>query len=249
MKRLFTPERKRVIFFDMNQTLLDPDSAYNESFIEVLQEYTDRWFSVERDGIARQALAKFHSEYNSRAGSKKRTSASRLQLRQSSLAAALKPLPLPQEPSFIQSLLQRIDARAQQSPKLFPGVLDTLEYLAPRYRLAIISNGRREKQERHLTALGLDKFFPPEHLFTSQQKDKRKPHAAIFVHAMQAMKVTPKQALMVGNSWPNDVIGALRAGMDAIWLNPGHKDKSSLRKIGSKKVAVIRKLEQLTVLL
>ncbi|GIP33733.1 HAD family hydrolase [Paenibacillus sp. J2TS4] len=248
MKRLFTPEKKKVLFFDMNQTLLDPAATFNESFIEVIREYTDRW-SLQDNGMAEQILANYYSEYSSKARSKKRTSQSRLEIKQQCLAGALKPLPLPQHPSFIKSLLQQIEEKGQRSPKPYPGVSATLESLSAHYRLAIISNGRQEKHERNLVSMRLDRFIPLNHLFTSAHRDKRKPHSAIFLHALQEMNVTPKQAVMVGNSWNNDVLGAVRVGMDAIWLHRGHTEKSSLKKIGSRKVAVIRKLEQLQELL
>jgi FMN phosphatase YigB (HAD superfamily) len=43
MTPLNSLEHKKVIFFDMNRTLLDPQQAFRDSFLETLQEYTGRW--------------------------------------------------------------------------------------------------------------------------------------------------------------------------------------------------------------
>lgn len=47
-----------------------------------------------------------------------------------------------------------------------------------------------------------------------------KPDPALFRHALDALGVAPTEALMVGDSWARDVVGASGAGMRAAWLAP-----------------------------
>ena len=46
-----------------------------------------------------------------------------------------------------------------------------------------------------------------------------KPSPEAFHIVLAALKVNPGHTVMIGNSWDNDVMGANRSGMHAIWLN------------------------------
>ena len=48
----------------------------------------------------------------------------------------------------------------------------------------------------------------------------RKPDAAIFNHALEQLQVAPCEAVYVGDSYGHDVLGAERAGLRAILLDP-----------------------------
>jgi putative hydrolase of the HAD superfamily len=55
----------------------------------------------------------------------------------------------------------------------------------------------------------------------SSEVGKRKPHAAIFEHALRALDVRPEQALFVGDRLYEDVRGAADLGMrtvQALWF-------------------------------
>ncbi len=48
----------------------------------------------------------------------------------------------------------------------------------------------------------------------------RKPDAAMFEVALRSLKITPSEALFVGDDYFADVIGAHKVGMKTTWLNP-----------------------------
>ncbi|MGH7450534.1 MAG: HAD family hydrolase [bacterium] len=48
----------------------------------------------------------------------------------------------------------------------------------------------------------------------------RKPDAAMFEVALRSLKITPSEALFVGDDYFADVIGAHKVGMKTVWLNP-----------------------------
>ncbi|GIP38224.1 hypothetical protein J31TS4_15040 [Paenibacillus sp. J31TS4] len=242
MKRLYTPDAKKVLFLDMNQTLLDPVQTFRDSFADVLKEYTARW---DGEGFSPERLVDAYTAEWKKRSPKAGGVLLRERLRRQCLKLALQPLPMPVSERFAEAFLQKVKERGNEAPRLYPGVRDTLETLAKRYRLGIISNGRRERQERHLKLLGLDRWISPGGLFTSARKETRKPAPYLFRLALERMNAEPGEALMVGNSWAHDVVGAVRVGMDAVWLRADHPGKPAFRKLGTRKVAVIRRFEEL----
>ena len=56
-------------------------------------------------------------------------------------------------------------------------------------------------------------------LITSEECGVAKPDGAIFRCALERLDVAPGDAVMVGDSWDKDVIGATRMGIRAVWLN------------------------------
>lgn len=56
-------------------------------------------------------------------------------------------------------------------------------------------------------------------LVTSEDVGVAKPDPVIFYHTLQRCGITADAAIMVGDSWSNDIIGAHAAGLRAIWLN------------------------------
>jgi HAD superfamily hydrolase (TIGR01662 family) len=245
MKITYTPELKKVIFFDMNRTLIDPKQSFRDSFLEILEEYTGRW---QQDTFSpAQILQIYLEQWQKQRKSKTKSSLSPDQIRRKCLAQALQSLPIPNKERFVRIFWQQTKARQDKSPRLYADVRETLGRLLEKsYKLAVISNGSKAKQEQQLKLLNLQSLIPPNHLFSSQNGGVRKPNPQLFQHALQAMRVSSSQAVMVGDSWKNDIVGAVNSGMDAIWLRPTHDNKQSPhRKLGSRQVIVIRHFNQL----
>lgn len=96
------------------------------------------------------------------------------------------------------------------------GAHQVLESLSSSYRIALVSNypcsdSIRISAER----LGLARYF--ETIVVSAEVGRVKPHPAPFVAALQALDVSPEQAVYVGDNWLADVQGPKRLGMRAIW--------------------------------
>lgn len=95
---------------------------------------------------------------------------------------------------------------------LFDDVLPALSWLAERYPLVALSNGNAD-----LVKTGIDRYFRAG--ISASRFGVAKPDARIFVAAAQAAGVLPEQVLHVGDDAGHDVIGALLAGMQAVWVN------------------------------
>ncbi|MBN9236765.1 MULTISPECIES: HAD family hydrolase [Phyllobacteriaceae] len=92
-----------------------------------------------------------------------------------------------------------------------PHVHDTLEALASRYRLVLITKGDLFDQERKLAQSGLGDFFNAVEIVS----DKSRPtYERIFARHGDG----PERAMMVGNSLKSDVVPAIEAGSWGIFV-------------------------------
>jgi HAD superfamily hydrolase (TIGR01549 family) len=98
------------------------------------------------------------------------------------------------------------------------GHTEVLERLAARYRLALVSNFDHAVTARRILAdHGVTHFFST--IVISDECGRRKPHPAIFAAALQGVGVRAEQALFVGDSIADDVVGAHGVQLPVVWLN------------------------------
>jgi putative hydrolase of the HAD superfamily len=100
--------------------------------------------------------------------------------------------------------------------RVFPEVPAFLAESARRgLRLALVSNwdSRLETLCRELALTPAFKF-----ILYSAGAGVAKPNPDIFHQALRRMGAAPEEALHVGDSWDEDVLGARAAGLDAVWL-------------------------------
>ncbi len=119
--------------------------------------------------------------------------------------------------------------------RLFPETMSTLIHLkAQGYHLGVISNGITIKQYEKLVRLGLHHFF--DSVVTSQEAGVEKPNSTIFQMALNRMGCDAKNSVMIGNSFNDDILGAINAGMSAVYLTPQLKEpeKEYIEKSGIK---------------
>ena len=119
--------------------------------------------------------------------------------------------------TFCREALSRIPTKNHT----IPGAVELLEYLRPRYRMFILSNGFKELQSRKMQTAGIDKYF--DALILSDDIGVNKPHRKLFEHEMQTTASTPQESLMIGDMFDTDIIGAANFGIDSIYYNPKGK--------------------------
>ncbi|TCZ75290.1 HAD family hydrolase [Paenibacillus albiflavus] len=245
MSPSFVPNQKKVIFFDMNNTLVDRRKCFDSAFVSVLKDFTGRWSSEDTELNPQQALQNYKIEWSRHRKTTGKDFEAGDELRYNCLLKALEPYHFKVTPGFSKIFFKQIDDAEESFISLFPGVEETLRALSAKYTLAIISNGSRKRLEQNLNKLQLTRWIRDDWIFTSQQDGPRKPHPGLFETAMATTGTSPAQGLMIGNSWKNDIIGATRCGLDAIWIHPNHVKKISQRKIGKQKVVIIRSFRHL----
>ena len=129
---------------------------------------------------------------------------------------------------FGRAIFEALRMRIPESRPLFKDTLSTLAALQQRdFLLGVVTNriwGGQPFQE-DLQTLGLDNYFDLHKIAVSADLGVRKPNAAIFLHALNALNVAPENAAMVGDSLSADILGAQRLGIFAVW-----KPKPKVRK-------------------
>ena len=96
--------------------------------------------------------------------------------------------------------------------ELYDDALAALEFLAARFPVVAVSNGNADVQR-----VGLGRHFHAA--VGAHTAGVAKPDARIFAAAAQAAGVAPHEMLHVGDDTDMDVLGALDAGQQAVWLN------------------------------
>jgi putative hydrolase of the HAD superfamily len=110
---------------------------------------------------------------------------------------------------------------------LFPNALETLAYLQKeKYQMHIITNGFREVQHIKLREAGLAPFF--DIVVCSEDVGVNKPNPLVFNHALDRAGATKIKSVMIGDDYEVDYLGALSAGMKAIFFN--HRGVKKSRK-------------------
>lgn len=101
---------------------------------------------------------------------------------------------------------------------LFPDTVEILDYLTEkRYQLHLITNGFEKTQHSKLKNSGLDKYFIA--VITSEGSNSLKPHKEIFDYAFQKTNAAPEESIMLGDSIDVDILGAMNAGIDQVYVN------------------------------
>jgi putative hydrolase of the HAD superfamily len=102
---------------------------------------------------------------------------------------------------------------------LMPGARDVLEYCSGKYTLHIITNGFETTQQLKLQYTGIGKYF--SNMITSEKSNSLKPQREIFDCALQLAQATADLSIMIGDGLEIDVAGAMNAGWDQVYFNPG----------------------------
>ncbi len=110
---------------------------------------------------------------------------------------------------------------------LFPFALDTLTDLKKeKYNMHIITNGFKEVQHIKLRESGLTPFF--DVIVCSEEVGVTKPDPKVFLHSMERAGAVPQKSVMIGDDYQVDYMGALNAGMKAVFFN--HRGYHKVRK-------------------
>jgi len=118
------------------------------------------------------------------------------------------------------------------------GVREMLGKLDGRYRLVIGSNAGDSDAllvKAAMVRLGLDAPFAA--FFTPAELDgSRKPDPAFYLSLEQRLGVHHSELVMVGDSYHNDVAGAVKAGWRAVWYNPTGQTAPALAPLHSAEI-------------
>ena len=204
----------KAIFFDLDGTLCDSDTAWDLAVRETFQLFHKKVTDVTEDALVK-AWHNIHETLFERLDAGKCTMAA---VRDSRFHCLFNELNLPSS-ELPDELNDFLCTRYISNLRLYDdaAVLDEI----PTIHVGIITNGAHDEhtdsQLSKVNRLGLRKHI--QSLTISDEIGLRKPHSQIFKMACEKAGVLPREAIMVGDSIDNDIAGANHVNMTTIHIN------------------------------
>jgi len=225
----------RAVLFDLDGTLRHSNPGYNQTFVR----FARRLGAPELPGMAARAMRFLHyywaqspellSDLETYPGMQDAFWSNHA--RRALLAMGCTPEQAGHlAPGVSSSMLSEFDPEDWVPPDV-PQTLTTLKQAG--YRLAVVSNRSRSYDEL-LQSLGLDRYF--EFALAAGDYEAWKPEPQIFHLAVERLGVSASETLYVGDNYYADVIGAQRARLNPVLIDPENifpeADCPSIRSIG-----------------
>jgi YjjG family noncanonical pyrimidine nucleotidase len=126
--------------------------------------------------------------------------------------------------------------------ELIEDAAEVLQALAGQYRMAILTNGLQVVQHGRLARSVIRQHIAE--IIISEEIGFSKPAKEYFDVALARLgHPSRREALMIGDGWASDILGATQYGLDACWYNPGRKPRPSDCEL-TREIASLRELIQ-----
>lgn len=122
------------------------------------------------------------------------------------------------DPAYAVAVSDDFLERTTHKTKVIEGTFELLDYLKPKYRMHILSNGFREVQYKKIENSGLMPYF--DKIILSEDAEINKPNPKIFTYALVNTNSRRNETIMIGDSFEADISGAHKSRIDQIWFNP-----------------------------
>ena len=235
----------KAVFFDLDGTLCDSDTAWNIAQSETFQRLHKHYPHVSGEAIT-EAWTTVHQRLFQQLDAGKCAMA---EVRDSRFQCLFEELGLPID-KIMEELSDFFCSRYLTSLYLYDDVT-VLEELHT-YHVGIITNGAHDEhidsQLSKVRYLGLSERI--QSLTISGEIGVRKPRVEIFKVACERADVLPKEAVYIGDTIENDIVGANRVGMTSVFIN--RKSEAPIPKTADERpsytVANLHDVSELVVL-
>ena len=196
------------IFFDLDHTLWDFEANSKKTFsyifdrngldiefddfIEVYQPINHRYWKLFREDKVTKA-----------------------DLRYGRLKEAFLAIDFKSNDELIHLLSEEYITYLANHNALFENAIPVLDYLEPKYKMHIITNGFEEVQHRKLKNSNLLPYF--DQIITSEKVGVKKPNPKIFEYALNITGAHHAESMMIGDNFEADILGAKHMGMQVIF--------------------------------
>ena len=200
------------LFFDLDNTLWD-----FEQNSQMAMQKTLSHFNLKEKGIGFESFYDSYSTHNKQLWSEYREgNVIKKELKRLRFEQTFKELGITGIDPLEMNLFYLTEMPFQTN--LVEGAVELLDYLTLRgYHLFIITNGFREVQLKKIEVSGLQKYFTK--VYISENIKAPKPSQKIFEHAIKSSNAKKETSLMIGDDFQTDIVGALRFGIDTVWLD------------------------------
>jgi putative hydrolase of the HAD superfamily len=202
------------ILFDLDRTLWDFDTDTHNTIKEIFYDYGfdktigdfESWYRVYKTHNIR-----LWDEYGQ--GKIKKAV-----LRDTRFYLALKDFGIDDKQLGIE-FGQKFVKKTSDKTTLFPNVHEVLQYLANNgYQLHVVTNGFNEIQFKKLELTDIRKYFTK--IFTCEDIGYNKPHPKFFQYVISSLHSKKQEAIIVGDDFVSDILGAMKFGIDQIYFKP-----------------------------
>ena len=213
----------RVLFIDIDNTLLDFDGYVRETMKKGFQKFDLKPYTEEMFPVFRRINTELWQEIEEG----KLTLAELTKIRWSRILETLNIDfdGIRFEDYFREGLFH--------SAIPIDGAMEMLSYLEKRYLLCAASNGPYEQQRNRLKKAGMDPFF--SHFFISERIGVSKPAEAFFTRSIQELNealihrgedpATPSEIMIIGDSLTSDMAGGQKSGLKTCLFDRERKYK------------------------
>ena len=204
----------KAVFFDLDGTLCDSDTAWNIAQRETFQLLREQYPNVSQE-VLTETWKTVHQRLFQQLDAGK---CSMADVRDARFQCLFQELSLPID-KVMEGLSGFFCSRYLTRLRLYDDVT-VLEKLHA-YHVGIITNGAHDEhtdsQLSKVRHLGLSERI--QSLTISGEIGVRKPKIEIFQVACERAGVSPKDAMLVGDTVENDIVGANQAGMTSVFIN------------------------------
>jgi len=204
----------RGVLFDLDDTLFDHNHATVQALAALCVEEPalTRWPVAELHARHSALLEEVHAEV---VAGRMTIPAARHQRFRRLLEAATNADVLDARPAHLAAFYR---AAYEQNWQPVPGAVALLTALrAGGLRVAIVTNNLVAEQREKLQRCHLDVLI--DVLVTSEETRAPKPDPAIFQVALDQLQLAREDAVMIGDAWATDILGAQAAGIRPVWFN------------------------------
>jgi HAD superfamily hydrolase (TIGR01549 family) len=200
----------RAVLFDLDDTLVDHQHASRAAIAGVRERFKGL-HSKDVDDLVRENQRILDSMHHEVAIGKRDVADARIERYRRLFAYVGHG---PERAGAAAELHRRI---YQSSRQCVEGALELVTHLHARLRVGVITNNTVTEQKEKLATFG---FAPHvDVLVTSEEVGVAKPDPQIFRLALSKLGCEPYEAVMIGDAWVQDILGATAAGIRALWLN------------------------------
>lgn len=142
-------------------------------------------------------------------------------------------------------LLERCDSDFQKgfwnSRNVIDGALNLLKFCRDHgIKVVVVTNGDTSMQKRTLELAALNQYV--DHLLTPSSSSELKPSTAMFEKALSLTGAERNRTVMIGDTWHQDIQGAINSGIKPFWLNSRNKEMPE-----DPRVVVVKSLSEIVL--
>lgn len=212
----------RIVFFDLDNTLLDHNSAERDALYDTVQYYPQIFSHVEFDEVARE-----YQLINDRLWA--------MLAHDEITIDELKIARFSETIDWANKHISSVESREvacgmstfylqaySRHWRLFPEAEELVSFVKQHVPVGLITNGFSEQQRGKLAFLRWENMF--DAVVVSGEVGASKPHKPIFEIALKmASEAVGRtfvhgEALYIGDNYRHDIIGAYSAGWQSLWL-------------------------------